>query len=251
MYIRQVRLCASPAHIRGRSAQLKKMKKDISFQEFLNQVCSRPGMWVSKGAFQGVYCLIMGYTIGKEDTPLSGENWRTFNKYGCIKFGFPTKYVVEYVFESCAENDEEAIKLFQETVIEFLELQEKLNSDEILEYAATTFKFEEGEPEKIFRIFDEALLNADEHIIKPLIEEHEHQNILWKSSYPEDVGKLLSQISESQQLKRIYESKDKTKIRLLTADFPFPFEMNFKDGNWKIDASQLINLRMIQNKEKK
>lgn len=227
------------------------MKKEIPFKELLNHVCSRPGMYVPKGTFSGVYSLIMGYTMGKEDTPLSGENWKTFNNYGCIKFGFPTKYVVSYVFESCSENDEESIKLFLETVNEFIELQNKMTPDEILEYASKTFRHEEGEPEKVFRIFGKALLNGDEQVIRPLIEEHENQNVLWKGTYPEDVGKLLNQISESQPIKRIYESEDKTKVKLLTADFPFPFEMNFKDGNWEIDASPLINLRMIQNKEKK
>ncbi len=223
------------------------MKKEISFKELLNHVCSRPGMWVPKGTFSGVYSLIMGYTMGKVDTPLSGENWKTFNNYGCIKFGFSTKYVISYVFESCTENDEESIKLFHETVNEFIELQNRMTPDEILEYASKTFTYEEGEPEKIFRIFSSALLNGDEQIIRPLIEKHENQNLLWKGAYPEDVGILLNQISESQPIKRIFESEDKAKVKLITADFPFPFEMNLKDGNWKIDASKLIDLRMNQN----
>ena len=223
------------------------MKKEISFKELLNHICLRPGMYVPNGTFSGVYSFIMGYTMGKENTPLSGENWKTFNNYGCIKFGFPTKYVVSYVFESCAENDEESIKLFQETVNEFVELRNKMTSDEILEYASKKIKYEEGEPEKVFRIFGNALLIGDKQIIRPLIEEHENQNVLWKKTYPEDVGKLLNQISEGQSLKRIYESENNTKIKLLTADFPFPFEMNFKEGKWKIDATPIIDLRMSQN----
>lgn len=222
------------------------MKEDTTFKEFLNNVCSRPGMWVLKGTFQGVYSLIMGYTIGHGDTPLSGKNWRTFNYYGCLKLGFPTKFVLSYVIESCSNNDEEAIKLFEETINEFAELQKKMTSEEIIEYAKATFTYEEGEPEKILRIFEKALLKGNEQTIKLLIDEHENQSVLWQGKYPEDVGILLNQISQGQPVKRIYESKDKTKVKLLTANYPFSFELNFKDGNWKIDASQLIALRMSQ-----
>ena len=226
------------------------MKEDISFRELLNNICLRPGMWVSKGKFQCVYSLIMGYTMGNVNTPLSGNNWKTFNNYGCIKYGFPTKYIVSYVFEACSNNDEEAIKLFHETVNEFIELQNRMTADEIIEYATKIYKIKEGEPEKIFRIFNIALLNGDKETIKPLINEHKHEKVLWKGSYPEDAEKLLNQISESQPIIRIYESDDKTNVKLLTADLPFPFEMNLKNGNWKIDASPLIDLRMIQSKEK-
>ncbi len=225
------------------------MKKDISFKELLNHVCSRPTMWVPKGTFNEVYSLITGYSIGKEDTPLSGDKWRIFNKYVCVKFGFPTKYVGSLVFESCTINDLEAIKLFEETINEFAELQKEMTYEQILDYAVLNFKQEEGEPEEKFRIFNEALINADKGVIKSLIVEHEHQNILWESAYPEDVGKLLNQVVEDQPIKRIYESEDKTNVKLLTADFPFPFEMNFRDGNWLIDASPLINLRLIQKRK--
>lgn len=225
------------------------MQEEISLKELIKNVCLRPGMFTPKGTFNEVYSLILGYTIGRENTILSGENWRFFNKFGCVKFGFPTKYVLSYVIESCTKNDEEAIKLLEELINEFSELNKQMTMEEVINYAETTFKYEEGEPEKIYRIFNEALLNGNKQIIKPLIEEHEHQNILWKGSYPKDVGKLLNQISKNQPIRKIYESDDKNKIRLISVDLPFPIEMNFKDGNWKIDATKLIELRLSQQKD--
>lgn len=224
---------------------------EISFKELIKHVCSRPGMYTPKGTFGEVYSLIFGYSLGNKNTPISGDNGKIFGNYVCLKFGFQTKYTTNYVFEICTDNDDEAIKLLEETINEFDSLRKRMTSNEILDYAATNFKYEDGEPEKIFRIFDEALLNGEEKVIKPLIEEHEHQSILWKSAYPKEVGKLLKQISEGQPIKRIYESEDKTRIKLLSADFPFPIEMSLKDGNWKINASRLINLRMSQGKNEK
>lgn len=218
------------------------MKKYSSLQEFVYDVCLRPSMWVSRGTFSGIYALIMGYTIGKEDTPLSGDNWFTFNRYVCIKYAFPTKYVASYVFEKSTTNDKEAIKALEETIIEFIELQKKMTSERILHYAQETFRHEEGKPEKVFRRFDNAITDGDKETIQSLIEEHKDQNILWKGKHPNDVGKLLKQISEGQPIRKIYESEDKTQVKILSADYPFLFEMNFKDGSWKIDASPLIDL---------
>jgi len=218
------------------------MKEEISFEKLLNHICSRPGMWTPKGTFDEVYSLILGYSMGKDDTPISGNDWKVFNKYVCIKYGFPTKYVANYVFENCVENDEEAIQLLEKTILEFGDLKQRMTNEEIFEYAVSNFKHEEGEPERIFRIFDKALLEGDEKTIKSLIEEHEHQSILWKGAYPEDVAISLDQISSGQPIKRIYESEDKTKVKLITADFPFPIEMNYKNGNWKIDATKIIEL---------
>ena len=114
------------------------MEKDFTFEEFLENVCLRPQMWVPNGSFNNVFSLIMGYTIGNKATPLSGENWRNFNRYGCIKFGFPTNVVVSYVFKKCSKNDEDAINLFHETVNEFISLP-KMTADEIIDHASKTF----------------------------------------------------------------------------------------------------------------
>ena len=65
-----------------------------------------------------------------------------------------------------------------------------------------------------------------------------------------ELSYIVIQISEGQPIKRIYQSEDQTKVKLLTADFPFPFEMNFRDGSWKIDVSQLIEWRRSQSKER-
>jgi hypothetical protein len=220
------------------------MKQKIPFKKLVQYVCKRPGMYTPTGSFYEVFSFFLGYIEGNKDTPISGESWSVFNSYTCIKNGFPTKYICSYVFDSFGKNDEESIKLMEETILEFTKLKEIMSLKEILSYAKTNFQYEEGEVESIFRKFDKALLEGDKKIIKSLIEKHENANILWKGSYPSDITKELGQISNGQPIKKIYESEDKTQIKLITVDFPFPIEMNLKNGSWKINAKDIIELRM-------
>ena len=52
----------------------------------------------------------------------------------------------------------------------------------------------------------------------------------------------------NQPIKKIYESEDKRLIKIISSGWPFPIEMNYLDGKWKVDASNIIELR-LQNKD--
>jgi len=226
------------------------MKDNQSFINFFKNVCTRPGMWTPTGSFNEVLCLIDGYTMGSQKTALSGDSGWNYHYYVCNKYGFPSKYATSYVIKTLTQNDEEAIKLYMQTTLEFIEFKKTMSDEEIIEYAKINFTSEEGDAEKVFRQFDNALLEGDKEIIDSLIEDNENKEILWKRAYPKDVANLLGQISNAQPIKRIYESEDKTKVKILTGEFPFPFEMNFKNGKWIINAKPLIELRMSMNQDK-
>lgn len=201
-------------------------------------------MYTPKGEFAEVYSLFVGYSLASTGSPISNDKWNAFNEYVCIKFGFPTKYVASYVFNSCTRSDKSAIELFKNTLIEFVEESEKRPLDELLKIVRHESTSKEGEPEIIFRLFSDALLEGKEEVIKNLIEEHENQSVLWEGKYLNKNAELLKMSSKEQPIKRLYESEDKTKIKLITSDYPFPIEVNLKNGNWKIDASPIIAIRM-------
>ena len=56
------------------------------------------------------------------------------------------------------------------------------------------------------------------------------------------------QVALNQPIKKIYESEDKRLIKIISSGWPFPIEMNYLDGKWKVDASNIIELR-LQNKD--
>lgn len=200
-------------------------------------------MYCLGNSFNEVSAFINGYTSAKK-TPISGTD---FHRFVCLKNSFPTNYVWTYVIKTCSKNDEEAISTMEKTILEFCELKNRMSEDELMQFAIDNAKTNEGEPEKIFREFDNALLNGDKEVIQSLILDNEKAELLWIGKYPKSVAEQLSELSDGQSIKRIYESENGQNIKILTSGWPFPIEMIMENGEWKINADRIIELRTKNN----
>lgn len=216
------------------------------FIKFINAICNRPRMFVRTGVYNEIAAFILGYTYDRE-TPISN---RTFERYVCLKNFFPTNYSWTYAIEASSINDEEAIKTLKETILEFIEFRTNMTDDELEEYAiscANELFRQEGEAEKVFRIFDSAILDGNKDVIEPIIKDNPDAKILWSGAYPSDVSRLLQELSSNQPIRRISESDGGKTIKLLTSGWPFPIEMRNIDGNWIVNADQIIQIRIDIN----
>ena len=200
-------------------------------------------MYTLGGTYNETAAYITGFSAGT-DSPI---NDRTFDRFVCLKNSFPTNYVWEYVIKECAKEDNEAISLMMNTILEFHELKNTMTEEELMRFAIEKSKSDEGEVERLFREFDSALLKGDKAIIESLILENENAKILWEGEYPEDVALKLAEISSSQPLKNIPVSEDGNKIKIIASGWPFPIEMYFINGEWRINADNIIALRMKNN----
>jgi hypothetical protein len=221
------------------------MKQDLEFTELINHLCTKPKMWTLGGSYNEVFAYITGYANGRNDSPISGDRWNSFSRYVCLKYSFPTNYIWGYVIKASVQGEDEAIKLIGKTILEFVELQGRMSEADLMVYAKSNSQcIPEGEAERSFRKFNKALLQGHEEVIKSLIEEHPEAPILWKDSYPSDVTILLEGLTDNQPVKRVFESADGKSIQVVTSDWPFPIEINFKDGHWRVNATDIIKMRM-------
>jgi hypothetical protein len=197
-------------------------------------------MYTLGGTYNETAAYIYGFSAGT-DSPI---NDRTFARFVCLKNAFPTNYFWTYVIKECAKDDNDAISLMMNTILEFIELKNTMTEEELMRFAIESSKAEEGEAERVFRIFDNALLTGNKEIIQSLIVENKHAEILWAGSYPEDVASKLDEIASSQPLKKIPVSEDGNKVKIIASGWPFPIEMNFINNEWRINADNIIALRM-------
>jgi len=191
------------------------------------------------GSVKETLAFIDGYRFGN-DTPISG---RVFDRYVCVRNSCPSNYVWAYVINTCSQDESDAMRMIEDTITEFIQLKERMSEDELIQYASEQL-VEESDAEKIFRQFDAALLTGNELTIRQLIADHRDAEILWKGAYPEDVAIQLNEISSGQRVKSIPLSADGKKVKIIAAGWPFPIEMNFTNGEWRINAEKIIALRM-------
>ncbi len=197
-------------------------------------------MYTLGGTYNETAAYISGLSAGT-DAPINDRN---FDRFVCLKNAFPTNYVWTHVIKECSKDDDEAIALMMITILEFIELKKTMTEEEIMRFAFEKSKSDEGEVEKLFRKFDRALLIGDKAIIESLILANENAEILWAGEYPQDVAVKLEEISSNQPLKKIPVSEDGTKIKIIASGWPFPIGMYFLNGEWRIDADNIIALRM-------
>ncbi|MCH2196960.1 hypothetical protein [Kordia sp.] len=216
------------------------MEKELIFTEFIEHICKRPAMYCLGSTFNEISAYINGYSHAKK-APISGAD---FNQFVCLKNSFPTNYAWYYVIKTCSKNDTEAIALMKDTILEFCDITSRMSIEQVMNYAiknANTQK--EGEPEKIFRKFDRALLSGNKAVIESLVLDIEKADVLWQGKYPNEVAEQLEELSNKQPIKRIYESENGKSIKILASGWPFPIEMIQKNGTWKINAGKIIKLR--------
>ncbi|OAD43837.1 hypothetical protein [Polaribacter atrinae] len=219
------------------------MDKEITFSEFIEHICKRPLMYCLGGTFNEVSAFIQGYCSAKE-TPISGTE---FNRFVCLKNSFPTNYIWTYVIKTCSKNDEDGISNIKETILEFIELSNRMNEEELFQFAVDNANTKEGEPEKVFRKFENALLVGNKKIIQSLILDNDKADLLWKGKYPDSVTEKLNELSENQPIKRIKESENGKSVELVASGFPFTIELILKNNEWKVNADKIIKLRTENN----
>lgn len=171
------------------------------------------------------------------ETPISNK---VFNSFVCLKYSFPTNYVWTYVIKECAKDDNEAILILKDTILEFVELKKTMNEEELIQFVIENAESKEGEAEKEFRKFDNALLFGDKEAIQSLSMECEGAEILWSGFYPKDVALKLREISLNEPIKRIPISEDGNKVKIIASGWPFAIEMELINGKWRIDANDII-----------
>jgi hypothetical protein len=191
------------------------------------------------GSVKETLAFINGYSYGSE-TPISGK---IFNRFVCVRNSFPDNYVWTHVINTCSKDENGALQMIESIIAEFLELKEKMSDDELIQYAIEQLG-EEGEAERTFRNFNTALLLGNELVIRQSIDQHKDAEVLWKETYPKGVAIQMNELSSGQRIKKIPISADGKKIEIIAQGWPFPIEMNFTNGQWKINADQIIALRM-------
>ena len=196
-------------------------------------------MYCFESTFNEISAFINGYSFAKK-TPISGTD---FHRFVCLKNSFPTNYIWTYVIKTCAKNDEEAILIMKNTILEFCELKNRMSEDEIMQFALNNADVKEGEPEKVFREFNNALLTGNKTTIQSLIIDNDKAKILWNGKYPDSVAEKLNVLSNNQPIKRINESEDGKLVEIIASGWPFPIELLLKNDKWKVNAEKIIELR--------
>jgi hypothetical protein len=221
------------------------MSSTDSFVKLVESICRRRTMYVSGGSFYEVCAYITGYANASSDGPLSDEGWKAFSHFVCAAFRFPSKYCWSYVLKQCSRDDDEATARLQSLLTEFVERSKTESHEDIVqEMMSRACSEEEGEPEKTWRRFSRALHRGNRNEIESLIQEHPDADILWSGAYPDDVVPLLDRIQESYLVSQISGSEDEGEVTIITPDFG-PVALKRVGGNWRIDATKVIDCRKV------
>lgn len=210
------------------------------FTELVGNICRRRGMYVLGGTFYEVCAYLGGYARAAPDCPLGGEGWAAFNGFVCATHRFPGKYAWPFVLKQCSRDDDEAIARLRRLLTDFAEATRTMSHEEIVREAVSLAAVpEEGEPVKAWRRFSRAIHRGRKEEIEPLIQDHPDADVLWSSSYPDDVAPLLDQIQESYMVSPISGSEEEGDVTLITPDFG-PVGVRRVGGSWRVDASKII-----------
>jgi len=96
-------------------------------------------------------------------------------------------------------------------------------------------------PEDVLFDFLIANLGGSEADIRPLIVDHPDAALLWQGAYPPDVAALLAQQYEGMGIARVEEGPDR--VLLQSSASPIPLAVVRVGGEWRVDASPIIEFR--------
>jgi hypothetical protein len=96
-------------------------------------------------------------------------------------------------------------------------------------------------PEDVLFAFLIANLRGSEDEIRPLIVDHPNAELLWQGAYPPDVAELLVQQYEGMGIARVEERPDR--VLLQSSASPIPLAVVKIAGEWRVDASPIIEFR--------
>ena len=96
-------------------------------------------------------------------------------------------------------------------------------------------------PEKVLFDFLLAVLRGRERELRPLILDHSHAALLWRMTYPPDVAEQLARRYEGMAIDRVESGPDRVVLRCQAG--PTPFTLVNAGGQWRVDASRIIENR--------
>ena len=96
-------------------------------------------------------------------------------------------------------------------------------------------------PEDVLFDFLIANLRGSEDEIRPLIVEHPDAALLWHGAYPPDVAELLARQYDGMDIARVEEGPHR--VLLQSSASPTPLAVVKVDGEWRVDASPIIEFR--------
>lgn len=102
-------------------------------------------------------------------------------------------------------------------------------------------------PEEVLFEFLIANLGGSEEEIRPLIVDHPDAALLWQGGYPPEVAALLAQQYEGMDIARVEEQPDR--VLLQSSASPIPLAVVRIDGEWRVDASPVIEFRKKAQKK--
>jgi len=214
------------------------------FIEMVENLCKRPSMFCCDGSFLEACAFLTGYNFASDNCPLSGDGRQAFNDCVCKFYRFPRNYIWPYVMKVCNSNDDEALEALRNLLVDFCDKTRTLSYAEIFEtIEPRVLEDENTEPEEVTRKLLGALLTGQRDEIEPLILEHQDAEILWQGAYPSDVASQLDEISNSYPVARISGLSSEGEVKLMTGDFPFPLAVKQIEGQWRVDASEVISMR--------
>ena len=90
-----------------------------------------------------------------------------------------------------------------------------------------------------------SLLTPKQSEIGELILDHPDADILWEGAYPPPVAAALAEQYRTMQITRDDTNNENTseRVNLNSSAVPVPLTVSKVDGQWKIDARPLIELR--------
>jgi hypothetical protein len=96
-------------------------------------------------------------------------------------------------------------------------------------------------PEDVLFDFLIANLRGREEEIRPLIVEHPDAALLWQGAYPPDVAELLAQQYHGMAIARVEEAPGR--VLLQSSASPMPLAVVRVGGEWRVDATPMIEFR--------
>ena len=105
-------------------------------------------------------------------------------------------------------------------------------------------------PEEAYRIFMIAGLAGEESTIRPLVLDHPDSRALWQGPYPAAVADLLSEQYRTMEISRVDspDANDASRVLLQSSAAPMPIAAVKVNGEWKIDATPIIEFRKSAEK---
>jgi hypothetical protein len=214
------------------------------FIEMVESICKYRSMYTCGGSFLEVCAYVSGFAHSSTSCPLGNDGWKAFSRYVARHFGFPENYIWPYVLKTCSRDDDEATERLRSLLLQFSNSARTQSYQEILDsIRPQVVPKEDAEPEQTMRKLLAALMTGSRNEIEPLIMDHPDAEILWQGSYPAEVARQLSHISNSHPIGRVSDHADDGQVRLITADFPFPIRVTKLGQQWKVDAEEIIAIR--------